>query len=117
MVITNIVYYFFMVKLIFKEIPFMFSLMIKLTEFLLNYKKKVFFKNQYRYSGTKYEFCCTHHLFDLVSGLMGNLGNMQNMLKNMPPGAIENAMKSLTPEKINEALENPQMQKMMESMG
>lgn len=56
MVITNIVYFFFMVKLIFKEIPFMFSLMIKLTEFLLNYKKKVFFKNQYRYSGTKYEF-------------------------------------------------------------
>lgn len=48
---------------------------------------------------------------------MGNLGNMQSMLKNMPPGAIENAMKSLTPEKINEALENPQMQKMMESMG
>lgn len=44
MVITNIVYYFFMVKLIFKEIPFMFSLMIKLTEFLLNYKKKVFLK-------------------------------------------------------------------------
>lgn len=52
-----------------------------------------------------------------MGGLMGNLGNMQSMLKNMPPGAIENAMKSLTPEKINEALENPQMQKMMESMG
>lgn len=44
MVITNIVYYFFMVKLIFKEIPFMFSLMIELTEFLLNYKKKFFLK-------------------------------------------------------------------------
>lgn len=117
MVITNIVYYFFMVKLIFKEIPFMFSLMIKLKKLLLNYKKKRFLKIQYQYSGTKYEFFSTHHLFDLVSGLMGNLGNMQNMLKNMPPGAIENAMKSLTPEKINEALENPQMQKMMESMG
>lgn len=33
-----------MVKLIFKEIPFMFSLMIKLTEFLLNYKKIFFLK-------------------------------------------------------------------------
>lgn len=65
----------------------------------------------------KIENCYTHRLFESVGGLMGNLGNMQSMLKNMPPGAIENAMKSLTPEKINEALENPQMQKMMESMG
>jgi hypothetical protein len=48
---------------------------------------------------------------------MGNLGNMQQLMKNMPPGAIENAMKNLTPEKINEALESPQMQKMMQSMG
>ncbi|XP_022286157.2 uncharacterized protein LOC111099090 [Crassostrea virginica] len=52
-----------------------------------------------------------------MSGLMGNLGNMQDMMKNMPPGAIEDAIKNLTPEKINQALDNPQMQKMMESMG
>lgn len=56
-------------------------------------------------------------IFVLVSGLMGNLGNMQDMMKNMPPGAIEDAIKNLTPEKINQALDNPQMQKMMESMG
>lgn len=53
MVITNSVYYFFMVKLIFKEIPFMFSLMIKLTEFLLNYKKKFFFKKPIPVFGNK----------------------------------------------------------------
>ncbi|XP_048753655.2 uncharacterized protein LOC125664898 [Ostrea edulis] len=52
-----------------------------------------------------------------MSGLMGNLGNMQQLMQNMPPGAIEDAMKNLTPEKINEALESPQMQKMMQSMG
>lgn len=57
------------------------------------------------------------YFFFTVSGLMGNLGNMQQLMQNMPPGAIEDAMKNLTPEKINEALESPQMQKMMQSMG
>ncbi|XP_061162815.1 uncharacterized protein LOC133172027 [Saccostrea echinata] len=52
-----------------------------------------------------------------MGGLMGNLGNMQQLMKNMPPGAIENAIKNLTPEKINQALESPQVQKMMEGMG